>query len=175
MKKPPLLLTSHAEIALSPTESQTTPSKSKAQTLPREGFEEDAAAIFVEEVEVDVVKQDDFDRRAPIPSRGAAPARVLLSSEPMLNCVPLLKRAPSCRSIERERKERKRERRRRRRDKEKCFASIEITSSCPFFLIFLFSLSSPQTIHPNAPCTAARAPSLALPSTRKRPRLRRRG
>ena len=120
MKKTPLLLTSHAEIALSPTESQTTPSKSNAQTSPpREDFEDAAAAIFVKEVEVDKeVDVVDFNRRAPIASRGAAPAaRVLLSSEPMLNCVPLLKRAPSCWSIEgREKRERERAKKKKRKE-----------------------------------------------------------
>lgn len=63
----PVSLTSHAEIALSPTESQTTPSKSKAQTLLGDL---DAAAAAIELVQVEEeVEEVDFDRRQEIASR----------------------------------------------------------------------------------------------------------
>ena len=75
-KVSPFLLTSHAEIALSPTESQTTPSKSNAQTSVTDF---DAAVIVLLEVNKGVeVEKGDFDRRRAIASRDEAPLGPLL-------------------------------------------------------------------------------------------------
>ena len=123
-------LTSHAEIALSPTESQTTPSKSNAQTSLAD-FDDAVITVLVlvreaEDEEGVEVEKVDFDRRRAIASRDEAPLRPLLllllsSNESIGNVIPecvllLLKRAPrgSIEGRKRERETKKGERERKK-------------------------------------------------------------
>ena len=181
-------LTSHAEIALSPTESQTTPSKSNAQTSPLAAFDDDDAIITVRAEEgVEVEKEGALDRRRAIASRwDEAPLRTLLlpllSNEPigdaMPECVFVLKRAPRGSIEGRAESESKREG--RKKEKSEYSSSIEFTLSFSLFPNRTRKQNSVETMHgrpraiPGAPIDPEKAKAAAQ-RVRRRGRRRKEG